>query len=100
MTPLDRNLATALRDLGIEENAFNYRHPSTFHMLKALAPNPNLPDHLHKIAVCVFSLGLDFVTDFKDGPELTAGLRKLLEAKDCFVRAALDSETPVDYRDR
>lgn len=24
-----------------------------------------------------------------DGPELTAGLRKLLEAKDCFVRAAL-----------
>lgn len=23
--------------------------------------------------------------------ELTAGLRKLLEAKDCFVRAALDS---------
>ena len=24
-----------------------------------------------------------------DGPELSAGLRKLLEAKDCFVRAAL-----------
>lgn len=24
-----------------------------------------------------------------DGAELTAGLRKLLEAKDCFVRAAL-----------
>lgn len=23
------------------------------------------------------------------GPELSAGLRKLLEAKDCFVRAAL-----------
>jgi hypothetical protein len=26
-----------------------------------------------------------------DGPELTAGLRKLLEAKDCLVRAALDA---------
>ncbi|MFF0183566.1 hypothetical protein [Streptomyces sp. NPDC005244] len=26
------------------------------------------------------------------GPELTAGLRKLLEAKDCMVRAALDGE--------
>jgi hypothetical protein len=25
-----------------------------------------------------------------DGPELTVGLRKLLEAKDCLVRAALD----------
>lgn len=24
-----------------------------------------------------------------DGPEKSAGLRKLLEAKDCFVRAAL-----------
>jgi hypothetical protein len=24
-----------------------------------------------------------------DGPELTVGLRKLLEAKDCMVRAAL-----------
>lgn len=27
-----------------------------------------------------------------DGPELTAGLRKLLEAKDCLVRAAIESE--------
>lgn len=25
----------------------------------------------------------------EDNPELTVGLRKLLEAKDCFVRAAL-----------
>lgn len=26
-----------------------------------------------------------------DGPEKSAGLRKLLEAKDCMVRAAMDS---------
>lgn len=25
-----------------------------------------------------------------DGPEKSAGMRKLLEAKDCFVRAALE----------
>lgn len=31
-----------------------------------------------------------------EGPELTVGLRKLLEAKDCFVRAAL----PVGVPDR
>jgi hypothetical protein len=31
------------------------------------------------------------ITFLPDGPELTAGLRKLLEAKDCFVRAALIS---------
>lgn len=30
------------------------------------------------------------------GPELTVGLRKLLEAKDCFVRAALDREIAED----
>lgn len=28
------------------------------------------------------------------GAELSAGLRKLLEAKDCLVRAALDQEDP------
>jgi hypothetical protein len=27
-----------------------------------------------------------------EGPEVTVGLRKLLEAKDCIVRAALDTE--------
>ena len=32
----------------------------------------------------------DMAAQLPDGPELTAGLRKLLEAKDCFVRAALD----------
>jgi len=30
------------------------------------------------------------VAKLKHSPEVTAGLRKLLEAKDCFVRAGLD----------
>lgn len=30
----------------------------------------------------------------QDGPEKTAGLRKLLEAKDCFARAALEQLEP------
>jgi hypothetical protein len=34
----------------------------------------------------------DMITQLPDGPELTAGLRKLLEAKDCFVRAAIEAE--------
>lgn len=33
-------------------------------------------------------------SDLPEGPEKSAGLRKLLEAKDCFVRAALPDETP------
>lgn len=31
-----------------------------------------------------------------DSAEKSAGLRKLLEAKDCFVRAALPAAGPVD----
>ena len=31
-------------------------------------------------------------------PEKTAGLRKLLEAKDCFVRAKLEADDPPDTR--
>lgn len=36
-------------------------------------------------------LAQELVAVLPDGPELSAGLRKLLEAKDCFVRAALDT---------
>jgi hypothetical protein len=32
------------------------------------------------------------VMNLPPGPEVSAGLRKLLEAKDCFVRAALADE--------
>lgn len=75
------------------------RHPSTEHMITMLNPNPNLKGKQADIAVAVWSLGITLVNELADGPELTSGLRKLLEAKDCFVRASLDL-TPVDYRDR
>lgn len=35
------------------------------------------------------ALADDMIASCPDGPELSAGLRKLLEAKDCFVRAVL-----------
>lgn len=79
------------------------RHPSTEHMMKMLEPNPNLKNPKAKIiAEEVYQLATDFLRDLPDSPELTAGLRKLLEAKDCFVRGAVFSkENPaVDYRDR
>jgi len=34
-------------------------------------------------------LAIVFYNTIEDGPEKSAGLRKLLEAKDCMVRAAL-----------
>lgn len=75
------------------------RHPSSIHMMTMLRPNPNLHEDQADIAIAHWDLAYRLFTNLKDGPELTAGLRKLLEAKDCFVRASLDLE-PVDYRDR
>lgn len=37
-------------------------------------------------------LATGMVLTLPDSPELEAGLRKLLEAKDCFVRAAIAKE--------
>lgn len=65
------------------------RHPSTAHLAQLLAVNPNLPPHLGSIAQASERLAAEMVDALPDGPELSAGLRKLLEAKDCFVRAAL-----------
>ena len=67
------------------------RHPSTQQIVRWLEPNPNLPKGPPAmIAVLCSQLAEDVLDLTPDGPELTAGLRKLLEAKDCFVRAALD----------
>jgi hypothetical protein len=35
--------------------------------------------------------------EIPDGPEKSAGLRKLLEAKDCFVRATLPPKSVEDH---
>ena len=50
----------------------------------------HLPVHLQKISKPIGDLALEMDNILPDGPEKTAGLRKLLEAKDCFVRAKLD----------
>lgn len=75
------------------------RHPSTQHMMTMLKPNPNLKGIQKTISEVMWALAVDFTDTLADSPELTAGLRKLLEAKDCFVRASLDLE-PVHYTDR
>jgi hypothetical protein len=65
------------------------RHPDTEHLMLMLRPNPNLQGRMALIAKDFEDLAIDLIMDLEDGPELTAGLRKLLEAKDCFVRAAV-----------
>jgi hypothetical protein len=53
---------------------FNYEH---------------LPEKLQKISKPICDLAREMNEVLPEGAEKSAGLRKLLEAKDCFVRAAL-----------
>ena len=64
-------------------------HPSVDQVLRHFA-FAHLPEHLQGVSKPIGELAHDLADRLPQGPELTAGLRKLLEAKDCFVRAALD----------
>ncbi|WP_217901368.1 MULTISPECIES: hypothetical protein [unclassified Rhodococcus (in: high G+C Gram-positive bacteria)] len=68
------------------------RHPGTQHLL-GLFEYAHLPAHLQEISIPLRATALDMTEVLQDGPELTTGLRKLLEAKDCFVRQAV-----IDHR--
>lgn len=50
----------------------------------------HLPAHLQIVSKPLSQLADLLEQLLPSGPELSAGMRKLLEAKDCFVRAALD----------
>lgn len=63
-------------------------HPNVRHLL-GLFRYTHLPPHLRAVSKQMHDLAHE-MADGYDGIELTAGLRKLLEAKDCFVRAALE----------
>lgn len=49
----------------------------------------HLPERLQSVSKPLGDLAQAMETMLPAGPEKSAGLRKLLEAKDCFVRAAL-----------
>lgn len=72
---------------------YDERHPSTQHLMEMLDPNPNLPRALREISQDIFDVANRMLTRLHDGPELTVGLRHLLDAKDTFVRQGL-----VDWR--
>lgn len=68
--------------------AVDSRHPATTGIM-AYFDFAHLPPHLRVVSEPCGELAQEMVHRLKDSPELTVGLRKLLEAKDCFVRAAL-----------
>lgn len=65
-------------------------HPGTENGLRWLTPNPNLPEPQRTIAQSFYSMAVSLVDECDEGIETTAGLRKMVEAKDCFVRASID----------
>lgn len=52
----------------------------------------HLPQHLQAVSRPFCDLANQIVTTYPANPERTAGLCKLLEAKDCIVRAAIYKE--------
>lgn len=59
----------------------------------------HLPPHLQKISKPFHDLALQMIENSPTDswPETDMGLRKLLEAKDCFVRAGIKQEDPFQY---
>jgi len=52
----------------------------------------HLPSHLQTVSKPFHDLAHSIVITYPANPERTAGLRKLLEAKDCIVRATIFKE--------
>lgn len=67
-------------------------HPATEHVLQFFA-HGHLPAELAEVAKLFASLA-ERVADGPANPETTVALRKLLEAKDCAVRAVVADLAP------
>jgi hypothetical protein len=75
--------------LGPMDNVWDGRHPGTQHFRPLFAYGHLPAGPLRDTSGMCADLAEAMVGTLPDGPELSAGLRKLLEAKDCFVRAAV-----------
>jgi hypothetical protein len=71
------------------------RHPAVAQVMRWFAAGHLPAGDVRVASEMVAQLANDMADAFPDGgPELTTGLRKLLEAKDCFVRCAVAASTP------
>jgi hypothetical protein len=66
------------------------RHPSTRQVAQWFTYE-HLQEPARSASMRCAHLAERMLADLPDSPELTAGLRKLLEAKDCFVRATIEA---------
>ena len=66
------------------------RHFSTVHVVKYFAWRHLAAGPLQDVSERFGRLALDLIATIADSPELTVALRKLVESKDCAVRAMVD----------
>ncbi len=67
---------------------YSTRHMSTVSILQFFADS-HLHPTLKEIVIPIREVAFKMVDNFNDGPELTIGLRNLLDAKDAFLRHCL-----------
>jgi hypothetical protein len=68
------------------------RHAATRQAMLRLTPNPGLSGLARDVSQVLWQTACGMTDLLKDGPELSDGLRKLWEAKNCLVlQALLDS---------
>lgn len=65
------------------------RHPGTQQVARWFDYEHLTNGHARRISQKCHDLADEMLAELPDSPELTVGLRKLLEAKDAFVRSAL-----------
>jgi hypothetical protein len=68
---------------------YTIKKGKTMNNLLKFFTTDHLPSHLQEISKPFEKIAVEMDESINDSAEKTAGLRKLLEAKDCFVRAAL-----------
>lgn len=71
------------------------RHPGVENVLKFFHYK-HLPAELQSVSKTIHDAAVSIVNAIpQDSPQLTLGLHKLLEAKDCFVRADAEAKDKV-----
>jgi hypothetical protein len=66
-------------------NKYSLRNPAVTSVLQFLADSHLHPD-LKRIVITLRDAAFILVDNMQDGPELTVALRRLVDAKDSFVR--------------
>lgn len=76
----------------VDDPAVNDRHPGVRDTVRWFTFDHLRPGPARDTSARIATLAVDLLNTLPDSAELTVGLRKLLEAKDCLVRAAIAAQ--------